>query len=181
MISVEAAKKAADENPEINFVTQASARLLIKDKTLEKLKKAAQNENGNLVLAFDCALLDALGDKGLAAIRDLAGAGVKIMIDNTESAGLKVLTEYPIEYLRFDGRYYVEEDEKKTAHLDMLTGYAKVQGIKTTALYVDSVKQARYFLAHGVHMMEGDVVGVPVRIVANAIKEAKKLPVKNNG
>ena len=29
--------------------------------------------------------------------------------------------------------------------------------------------------------MEGDVVGVPVRIVANAIKEAKKLPVKGNG
>lgn len=177
-VSVEATAAAADENPTLTFVTQASARLLTKDKSLDRLKKAAKTENGNLVLAFDCALLDALGDKGLAAVRDIAGAGIKIMIDNTENAGLRVLTEYPVEYLRFDGRYYVDEDEKKTAHLDMILGYAKVQGIKTAALYVDTIKQARYFLAHGVQNIEGDVVGQPVRIVQNAVKEAKKLPVK---
>ena len=110
-------------------------------------------------------------------IKLLAANGVKIMLDNTECAGLKVLTELPVDFLRFDARYYKEDDERKTAHLDMILGYAKVQGINTTALYVDTVKEAKYLLLHGVRNMEGDVVGTPTRVPQTAIKEAKKLPV----
>ncbi|MDE6302123.1 MAG: EAL domain-containing protein [Clostridia bacterium] len=176
LLSVKQAATDCDSNPNMIFVTQASARLLIKDDVLKRLIKNAKTENGNLVLAFDCALLEALGERGLTGIRQLAENDVKIMIDNTENAGLKVLTEYNIDYLRFDARYYKEEDEKKTAHLDMVLGYAKVQGMKTTALYVNSVKEAKYFLSHGVENIEGDIVGSPVRIIQNAIKEAKRLP-----
>lgn len=176
LLSVKQAAADCDSNPNMIFVTQASARLLIKDDVLKRLIKNAKTENGNLVLAFDCALLEALGERGLTGIRQLAENDVKIMIDNTENAGLKVLTEYNIDYLRFDARYYKEEDEKKTAHLDMVLGYARVQGMKTTALYVNSVKEAKYFLSHGVENIEGDIVGSPVRIIQNAIKEAKRLP-----
>ena len=174
---VQEAVKACNENPTLTFVTQASARLLLNKQMLERLKKAVVTENNNLVLAFDCALLEDIGEKSLIALRELATTGVKMMIDNTESAGLRVLTEYPIDYLRFDGRYYKEENERKAAHLDMILGYAKVQGIKTSALYVDTVKQAKFLLSHGVESLEGDVVGTPVRLVHNAVKEAKKLPV----
>ncbi len=176
LLSVKQTASDCDENPNTVFVTQASARLLIKDDILKRLIKSAKTENGNLVLAFDCALLEALGDRGLFGIRQLAENGVKIMIDNTENAGLKVLTEYNIDYLRFDARYYKEEDVKKTAHLDMVLGYAKVQGIRTSAIYVNSVKEAKYFLSHGMENIEGDIVGSPVRIIQNAIKGAKKLP-----
>lgn len=176
LLSVKQTASDCDENPNMVFVTQASARLLIKDDILKRLIKSAKTENGNLVLAFDCALLEALGDRGLFGIRQLAESGVKIMIDNTENAGLKVLTEYNIDYLRFDARYYKEEDVKKTAHLDMVLGYAKVQGIKTSAIYVGTVKEAKYFLSHGMENIEGDIVGSPVRIIQNAIKGAKKLP-----
>ncbi|MCM1306741.1 MAG: EAL domain-containing protein [Bacteroides sp.] len=176
LLSIKQAASDCDENPNTIFVTQASARLLIKDDVLKRLIKNAKTENGNLVLAFDCALLEALGDRGLAGIRHLAENDIKIMIDNTENAGLRVLTEYNIDYLRFDARYYKEEDEKKTAHLDMVLGYAKVQGIKTAAIYVNSVKEAKYLLSHGVENIEGDLVGSPVRIIHNAIKDAKRLP-----
>lgn len=177
LLSVKQAATDCDSNPNTVFVTQTSARLLIKDAVLQRLIKNARTENGNLALAFDCALLEALGERGLVGIRRLAENGVKIMIDNTENAGLKVLTEYNFDYLRFDARYYKEEDEKKTAHLDMVVGYAKVQGIKTTAIYVNTVKEAKYFLTHGIGNIEGDLVGSPVRLIHNAIKEAKKLPV----
>jgi len=176
LLSVEAAAKACDENPNMVFVTQVSARLLIGDAVFKKLLKAAHTENKNLVLAFDCALLEALGDKGLAKIRELTNHDIKIMIDNTENAGLRILTEINVDFLRFDARYYKEDDARKTAHLDMLTGYAKVQGINTAAVYVSTVKEAKYFLSHGVENIEGDIVGNPVRIIHNAIKGAKKLP-----
>ena len=176
LLSVKQAATDCDSNPDTLFVTQASARLLIKDDVLKRLIKNAKTENGNLILSFDCALLEALGERGLTGIRQLAENNIKIMIDNTENAGLKVLTEYNIDYLRFDARYYKEEDVKKTAHLDMVVGYAKVQGINTSALYVHSVKEAKYFLSHGLENIEGDLVGTPVRIIHNAIKGAKKLP-----
>lgn len=177
LLSIEQTAKDCDENPTLTFVTQASARLLLKDKILARLIKTAATENKNLALAFDCALLDAMGDKGLAALREVAASGVKIMIDNTENAGLRVLTEYPIDFLRFDARYYKEEDERKAAHLDMILGYAKVQGINTSALYVNTLKEAKFLLAHGVRNIEGDVVAAPVRMIHNAVKEAKKLPI----
>lgn len=177
LLSVEQAAKDCDDNPTLTFVTQASARLLMKDKIMSRLIKAAATENKNLVLAFDCALIDALGDKGMAALRQVAASGVKIMIDNTENAGLKILTECPIDYLRFDARYYKEEDERKAAHMDMIMGYAKVQGINTSAIYVDTIKEAKFLLSHGVQNIEGEVVASPVRIIHNAVKEARKLPV----
>lgn len=176
ILSIKQAATDCDLNPDTLFVTQASARLLIKEDVLKRLIRNAKTEKGNLILAFDCALLEALGEKGLSGIRRLAENNIKIMIDNTENAGLKVLTEYNIDYLRFDARYYKEEDEKKTAHLDMVSGYAKVQGIKTTALYVGTVKEAKYFLTHGIGNIEGDLVGKPVRLIHNAVKEAKRLP-----
>ena len=59
----------------------------------------------------------------------------------------------------------------------MILGYAKVQGINTSALYVNTLKEAKFLLAHGVRNIEGDVVAAPVRMIHNAVKEAKKLPI----
>ncbi len=175
LLAIEHTAQVADTDDRI-YVTQASPVLLTKEESLATLLKVAKTEKGNLVLAFDCAMLESLGEKGKNALRTLAQSGIKIMIDNTENAGLKILTEYSVDYLRFDGRYYKEEDEKKTAHLDIVVGYAKTQGIPTCVLYSDTVKGTRYFISHGINIIEGDIVGVPVRLVNNAVKSAKRLP-----
>ncbi|MGN1042243.1 MAG: EAL domain-containing protein [Christensenellales bacterium] len=176
LLAVEHTAKVADGDPGRLYVTQASPVLLTKEESKAKLIEKSKTDNGNLCLAFDCAMLETLGEQGKAAIRELSENGVQIMIDNTENAGLKILTEYSVDFLRFDGRYYSAEDDRKTAHLDIVAGYAKTQGIPTCVLYASTVKETRYFLDHGIKIVEGDIVGVPVRIVDNAIRGAKRLP-----
>jgi EAL domain-containing protein (putative c-di-GMP-specific phosphodiesterase class I) len=158
------------------FVTQISARLLAKKITFDKLLKQATCKNHNLILAFDSALLEALGDIGLENANTLKQNDIRIMIDGTENSGLKILTEYPISYLRFDARYYKENVKSTVSHLDMLTGYCKVQGIMTTAEYVDNTKTARFLQTHGVEQIQGPVACEPKRLIYSAIKGTKKLP-----
>jgi EAL domain-containing protein (putative c-di-GMP-specific phosphodiesterase class I) len=165
-----------NQYPKILFVAKISARLLAKNTTFEKLLKAVATDNQNLILAFDSALLEALGDVGLNAMNKLKQNDIKIMIDGTENAGLKILTEYPISYLRFDARYYKETIKSTVSHLDMLTGYCKVQGIMTTAEYVDNTKTARFLQTHGVEQIQGPVVCEPKRMIYSAVKGTKKLP-----
>lgn len=176
LLAVEHVAKVADGDPDHVYVTQTSPVLLTKEESKKKLYDLAKTANGNLCLAFDAALLEILGEKGKISIRELAEEGVKIMIDNTENAGLKVLTEYNVDYLRFDARYYTEEDEKKSAHLNIVTEYAKTQGIPACVENASTVKEMRYLLSRGIKVVEGDIVGVPVRLVNNAIRSAKKLP-----
>ena len=176
LLAVEHVAKVADGDPDHVYVTQTSPVLLTKEESKKKLYDLAKTANGNLCLAFDAALLEILGEKGKISIRELAEEGVKIMIDNTENAGLKVLTEYNVDYLRFDARYYTEEDEKKSAHLNIVTEYAKTQGIPACVENASTVKETRYLLSRGIKVVEGDIVGVPVRLVNNAIRSAKKLP-----
>lgn len=176
LLAVEHVAKVADGDPDHVYVTRTSPVLLTKEESKKKLYDLAKTANGNLCLAFDAALLETLGEKGKTSIRELAEEGVKIMIDDTENAGLKVLTEYNVDYLRFDARYYAEEDEKKSAHLNIVTEYAKTQGIPACVENASTVKETRYLLSRGIKVVEGDIVGVPVRLVNNAIRSAKKLP-----
>lgn len=163
-------------NPKIPFVTKISTKLIAKKTGFNKLLKAIEIENKNLILAFDCSLLEALGQISLDALNALKQKDVRIMIDDTENAGLKVLTEYPIDYLRFDSRYYQEDNKATVAHLDMLTGYAKIQGIMATSNYVDNTKMARFLQTHGIEQIQGPVVCEPKRLVNTAIRNLKKLP-----
>ena len=176
LLAVEHVAKVADGDPDRLYVTQASPVLLTKEESKKKLYDLAKTANGNLCLSFDAALLESLGEQGKTSIRELAEEGVKIMIDGTENAGLKVLTEYNADYLRFDARYYTEEDEKKSAHLTIVAEYANTQGIPSCVKNASTVKETRYLLSRGIKVVEGDIVGVPVRLVNNAIRSAKKLP-----
>ena len=176
LLAVEHVAKVADGDPDRLYVTQASPVLLTKEESKKKLYDLAKTANGNLCLSFDAALLESLGEQGKTSIRELAEEGVKIMIDGTENAGLKVLTEYNADYLRFDARYYTEEDEKKSAHLTIVAEYANTQGIPSCVKNASTVKETRYLLSRGIKVVEGDIVGVPVRLVNNAVRSAKKLP-----
>lgn len=169
-----------DENPKVNFAVETSCRMLAKKNAYAKLLENCRTANNNLIIAFDAAMLEALGKTGSDGIDALRGIGAKIMIDRTETVGLHLLTDYAIDYLRFDSRYYTEGDTRRTALLDIMTGYANVQGIITAAENVDTTKEAKFLLNHGVNVIEGFAVSEPKRIVRTALKEIKKLPITAN-
>jgi len=181
-IALEIVTKDCDENPDLRFVTKISCRLLLKQETLTKLVDKMKTKNNNLILAFDCAMLEALGFAGISAINILKSQGALIMIDNAESASMRVLTEYDFDYLRLDARYYNGDSLKRLAHLDMITGYAAVQNIVTTSINCEHKEDARILLDHGVKVIQGDAVARPMRLINLALTNIKPVPkVKNNG
>lgn len=175
-LSVEAAASDAERYPEYVFVVQTSVRLLLKAETRKKLMKVISAAAGNLALSLDCALLEAAGETAAAAVKELRSAGAKILLDNSEQAGMRALTDFDYEFLRFDARYYRDGSKKSEAHLATLAGFAKTLGIASVASNVETVKEAVSFLTKGVGGVEGFIVEEPKRIVQSALKERKKLP-----
>ncbi|MBP5404658.1 MAG: EAL domain-containing protein [Clostridia bacterium] len=181
-IALEIVTKDCNENPDLRFVVKISCRLLLKQETLTKLVDKMKTEHGNLILAFDCAMLEALGFAGVSAINTLKSQGALIMIDNAESASMRVLTEYDFDYLRLDARYYNGDSLKRLAHLDMITGYAAVQNIVTTSINCEHKEEARILLDHGVKVIQGDAVARPMRLINLALTNIKPVPkVKKDG
>ena len=181
-IGLETVVKDCNEHPELRFALKISCRLLLKQETLTKLVDKMHTEHNNLILAFDCAMLEALGFAGISAINALKSQGALIMIDNAECASMRVLTEYEFDYLRLDARYYNGDSTKRLAHLDMITGYAKVQNILTTSINCEHKEEARILLDHGVNMIQGDAVARPMRLINLAITNLKPIQkVKKNG
>ena len=168
--------KDCNENPNLRFVTKISCRLLLKQETLTKLVEKMKTEHGNLILAFDCAMLEAVGFVGISAINALKSQGALIMIDNAESASMRVLTEYDFDYLRLDARYYNGDSSKRLAHLDMITGYAAVENIITTSINCEHKEEARILLNHGVKVIQGDAVARPMRLINLALTNIKPVP-----
>lgn len=178
LLALEHAVAQCNSYQDHRFAIAVSCRLLIRDKVFERLVKNAKTEKENLILAFDCALLESLGTLGLERIRTLRNeSGVMIMIDNSENAGMKVLTEYDFEYLRFDSRFYAGDSPKQRAHLEMMTGYTKSQNIKATSINVNTLKEAQTMLERGVDIIQGPASGDPKRIITLALKGARKMPV----
>ena len=181
-IALENVVKDCNENPDLRFVVKISCRLLLKQETLTKLVDKMHTEHNNLILAFDCAMLEAVGFVGISAINTLKTQGALIMIDNAESASMRVLTEYEFDYLRLDARYYNGDSTKRLAHLDMITGYADVQNIITTSINCEHKEDARILLDHGVKVIQGDAVARPMRLINLALTNLKPIPkVKRNG
>ena len=175
-IALENVVKDCNENPTIRFALKISCRLLLKQETMTKLVDKMKTENGNLILAFDCAMLEAVGFVGISAISTLKAQGALIMIDNAESASMRVLTEYDIDYLRLDSRYYDGSSLKRLAHLDMITGYADVQNIVTTSINCEHKEDARILLDHGVKVIQGDAIARPMRLINLALTNLKPVP-----
>lgn len=175
-LSVEAAISDAERYPEYVFAVKTSVRLLLKAETRKKLIKLISATAGNLALSLDCALLEAVGETAVAAVKELRSAGAKILLDNSEQAGMRALTDFDYEFLRFDARYYRDGSKKSEAHLATLAGFAKTLGIASVASNVETVKEAVSYLTKGVGGVEGFIVEEPKRVVLNALKERKKLP-----
>lgn len=96
------------------------------------------------------------------------------MIDNAENAGMRVLTEYNYEYLRFDARYYAGESPRQQAHLQMLAQYCKTQNIRSTSINVLNMKEAQSLIRLGVEIIQGYAVSEPKRNLNQAVRNIKR-------
>lgn len=168
------------ENEKYQFALPLSCRTFARKNSHAKLIKMLGEGISRLILIVDANMLLSIGKLGIDGIDELRSLGAKIMVDYSVDTGVQMLTDYAIDYLRVDARYFKESDLRRTALLDMLTGYAKVQGIPTIANGVDDSKQAKYFMTHGIDIIEGFCTGDPKRTVYSAVKEFKKLPLIGN-
>ncbi|MBO5773679.1 MAG: EAL domain-containing protein [Clostridia bacterium] len=180
LIALQSLLEEIKENPKYVFALPMSCRTFARKGSHAKLVKMLEGGVERLVVILDGNMLLSLGKVGIDGVDELRGYGIKIMIDYGVDTGVHMLTDYPVDYLRIDARYYKESDVRRTALLDMLVGYCKVQGITTVASGVEETKQAKYFLTHGVDVIEGFCTGEPKRTVASAVKEYKKLPLVSN-
>lgn len=176
LIAVQEILEQIAEYPKYQFALPISCRTFARKGSHVKLTKMLGEGVDRLIFVIDANMLLSIGKLGLEGIDELRKLGVKIMIDYSVDTGVHMLTDYAIDYLRIDARYYKESDLRRTALLDMLVGYAKVQGIPVVASGVEDTKQAKYFLTHGVDIVEGFATGEPKRTVVSATKEYKKLP-----
>jgi len=176
-LALEHAVKLANASKNLRFVLALSVRLLLREKVFERLLRNAKTENHNLILAFDCSLLESIGDIGLNAITKLRNeCSSMIMIDNAENAGMKVLTEYDYEYLRFDARYYEGDSPRQQAHLHLLAEYCKTQNIRSTSINVLNMKEAQKLIKLGVEIIQGYAVSEPKRNLNQAVRNIQKIP-----
>lgn len=180
LIALQSLLEEIKENPKYVFALPMSCRTFARKGSHAKLIKMLEGGVERLVVILDGNMLLSLGKVGIDGVDELRGYGIKIMIDYGVDTGVHMLTDYPVDYLRIDARYYKESDVRRTALLDMLVGYCKVQGITTVASGVEETKQAKYFLTHGVDVIEGFCTGEPKRTVLSAVKEYKKLPLVSN-
>ncbi len=176
LIALQSLLETIKENEKYQFAMPISCRTFVRKASHTKLIKMLGESVDRLILIVDGNMLLSLGKLGMEGVNELRKLGVKIMMDYGVDTGVHLLTDYAIDYLRIDARYYKESDLRRTALLDMLVGYAKVQGIPTVASGVEDTKQAKYFLTHGIDIIEGFCTGEPKRTVLSATKEYKKLP-----
>ena len=176
LIALQSLLETIKENEKYQFAMPISCRTFVRKASHTKLIKMLGESVDRLILIVDGNMLLSLGKLGMEGVDELRKLGVKIMMDYGVDTGVHLLTDYAIDYLRIDARYYKESDLRRTALLDMLVGYAKVQGIPTVASGVEDTKQAKYFLTHGIDIIEGFCTGEPKRTVLSATKEYKKLP-----
>ncbi len=176
LIAVQEILEQMEENPKYQFALPISCRTFARKGSHAKLIKMLGEGVDRLIFVIDGNMLLSIGKLGMEGIDELRKLGIKIMIDYSVDTGVHMLTDYAIDYLRVDARYYKESDPRRTALLDMLVGYAKIQGIPVVASGVEDTKQAKYFLTHGIDIVEGFATGEPKRTVLSATKEYKKLP-----
>ncbi len=181
LIAVEMAVKDCELKTDTDFLVNVSCRHLFKKDKLKKLIETATTPNGNLILGFDCVYLNALGSIGKEANQKIKEAGIKFLVYNGEQAGIEVLTEYYLDYISLDSRYYPLDNPKAMSHLEMITGYCKVQGIGVVMRYVKAVKDALKYFSLDINGVQGTAVGQPKRLAATAIRDRKLLPNNSGG
>ncbi len=177
LFAIEKVLEDIKENEKYTFCLAISCRTFARKHSHEKLVKLLSNNDcSRLILAFDAGMLAALGKKGKDGIDEIRSLGAKVMIDVGVDFGLDLLTDYAMDYLRLDARYYRENDARRTAILDMITGYTTVQGITTVMSGVEDNKESKHYVMHDIDVIQGFASCEPDRNIPHAVKYMKKLP-----
>ncbi len=160
--------------PEFMFCVNVSCKWLIDEAKLSRLLDMAKTANKNLILAFDCVLLGALGKVGVKAIDILRNSDIKICVNNIENATIDFLSEFAVDYYKFDGRRYKREDMTRWAQMEMIVNFAKAIKVTTVVENIDKEKMVQQFLKRGVDMVGGNFMGYPKRVALVAVQEYKR-------
>ncbi|MBO5305045.1 MAG: EAL domain-containing protein, partial [Clostridia bacterium] len=177
LFAIEKVLEDIKENEKYTFCLAISCRTFARKHSHEKLVKLLSNNDcSRLILAFDAGMLAALGKKGIEGLDEIRSLGAKVMIDVGVDFGLDLLTDYAMDYLRLDARYYRENDARRTAILDMITGYTTVQGITTVMSGVEDNKESKHYVMHDIDVIQGFASCEPDRNIPHAVKYMKKLP-----
>ena len=149
----------AMSNPEVNFVVQVSPKFFEKKETLKRLEELLEHITHNVILCFDARGLTISGDQGRRTLIDLTEKyKLNIMLDNPETERMSILFDYPIKYVRLDGRYYKDRNQNKVSFIKVVNEYCKNQKINVCAKYVDAKEEKSWMLANGVRFIEGNIV-----------------------
>lgn len=146
-------------NPEINFAVQVSPKYFTKKETFEELSLMLENVPSNLILAFDAREIVISGNAGKKALDYIIEQyHLKIMLDNPETERMSMLFEYPLSFLRLDGRYYAQKDDKKTGFVKLMNEFCKSQNITLCAKNVETKEDRSWLIANGVRFLEGKYI-----------------------
>ena len=159
-------------NPEVNFVVQVSPKFFEKKETLKRLEELFTHITPNVILCFDARSLTISGDLGRRTLIDLTEKyKLNIMLDNPETERMSILFDYPIKYVRLDGRYYKDRNQNKVSFIKVVNEYCKNQKINLCAKYVDAKEEKSWMLANGVRFIEGNIVQKAKSTLSAALKK----------
>ena len=159
-------------NPETNFVVQVSPKFLEKKEGLKKLDELFTHITPNVILCFDSRALTISGDIGRRNLIELQEKyKLNIMLDNPETERMSILFDYPIKYVRLDGRYFRDRNQNKVSFIKVVNEYCKNQKINLCAKYVDAKEEKSWMLANGVRFIEGNIVQKAKSTLAAALKK----------
>ena len=141
---------------ETSFLVQVSPKYLESDERYKELESLLENAPTNLILCMDARPLILIGDEGRKRLLELIEKyKLSLMLDNPETERLSVLFDYPIKYIRLDGRYYVDRSENKKQFIKIINDYCKGLKIDLVAKYIDTKEDKSWMLANGVRYIEG--------------------------
>ncbi len=167
-----------NDNEKLTFCLKLSCRLISNKKSFKLLlKKLEQLQYPNLILSFDAQNLEALKKLAIDSLLEIRDKNCQIMIDGIENSSLKVLTDFPINYLRLDSRYYKESNKNSIALMETIINFCQFQGITSIISGPETSKEAKFYLNYKVEVVEGFAIGEPKRILYQAVKNIKKLPI----
>lgn len=166
-----------NDNEKLSFCLKLSCRLITNKKSFNLLLKKLDNlKYSNLVLAFDAENLQALKKLAIDSLLEIRDKNVQILIDGIANASMKILTDYPLNYLRLDSRYYKDTNKSSLVLLETIINFCKYQGITSIVSGPETIKEARYYLEFKCDAIEGFAITNPKRILFQAVKDIRKLP-----
>lgn len=159
-------------HPDVLFTVQVSPRFFEKEDAVKKLDLLFKVAPNNIIISLDARALSISGEIGRMNLLSLVEKyNLKIMLDNPETERLSILFDYPIQYVRLDGRYYRDRSNSKLAFIKVIGDYCKKLKINICAKHINSRDERAWMLANGIRYVEGNFIQKAKSSVTASLKK----------